>query len=423
LTTHPQSRLTHFPIQDIDLPSTFAADFISELVRASEKDQNGNDTYHSFRVAVVSFKIGQKMGFDKKSLKELFFAALLHDIGGMRVNGHILEKLVITPDIFGQKNDFSIFAHPHRSETILQSFPTFRTISEIVGSHHEFFDGGGFPTGLSGENIPVSARIIRIADTVDILSRLHSINSSNELTTLLNIVAGEEFDPSIYSVFSKLTEEYDIVSLLNDYSKLDTEIDSIKELMHDNYYFSSPDTINRFFRTVAVMTDNMTSFEDTHSIRVAEFSVQISYLLNLGQDEILLIRWASFLHDIGKIVGNREIYTKKDKLSESEWLSIRAHPQKSYDIINRISGMEKIAYFILHHHENFDGSGYPDNLSTKRIPLASRILRVADAFDAMTTDRIYHRKKDWQRALRELKKFSGTQFDPEIVEIFVNSLS
>ena len=174
---------------------------------------------------------------------------------------------------------------------------------------------------------------------------------------------------------------------------------------------------------VAMLTDNLTSPQDNHSMRVAELSVQIAYLMGLDEEEILAIRWAAFLHDIGKISGDRSIYLKKEKLSEEEWLSIRMHPQRSYDIINSISGMDKIAYYILHHHENFDGSGYPESLSTKMIPAGSRIMRVADAFDAMTTNRIYHRKKDWQRALSELKKFSGTQFDPDIVDVFINDIT
>ncbi len=423
MTTHPQSRLTHFPIQDVNLPSSFAADFLSELSKATEKDKNGENLHHSLRVAVIAHKIGKKAGLDKKSLKELFFSALLHDIGGVITTQHVMEDIVQTPDILGQKNDFFIFSHPHRSETMLQSFPTFRAISEVVGSHHEFFDGSGFPAGLSGKNIPFLSRIIRIADTVDILLRLHTFNKSDELLGLLNIIAGEEFDPDIYKIFVEIVTGTNLLEKLKTAEVVEAEISQIKKTMEDDYYFSSPDTINRFFKTVAILTDNLTSFEDNHSLRVAEISVQIAYLLDLDQEEVLSIRWAAFLHDIGKLVGNREVYTKKEKLSEKEWLMIRTHSQRSYDIINKIGGMKKIAYYILHHHENFDGTGYPENLSGKRIPLASRILRVADAFDAMTSNRIYHRKKDWQRALKELRKYSGTQFDPEIVETFFANIS
>jgi len=169
---------------------------------------------------------------------------------------------------------------------------------------------------------------------------------------------------------------------------------------------------------VASVADNLTSSEYNHSLRVAELSVQIAYLMKLDESEILTIRWASFLHDIGKIAGNRSVYRKRDKLTDEEWLNVKAHPQRSYDILNKVTGMEKIAYYLLYHHENQDGSGYPEGLKGEKIPLASRIMHVADAYDAITSNRPYHRKKQQEDALSELKKNVGRQFDPNIVEVF-----
>jgi len=422
-TTHPHSRLTHLPLQDVDFPASFAADFISELIKATEKDAQGVDTYHSWKVCILSNRIGEMLGLDKGSLKELFFASLLHDVGGTRISGHVIESLVQIPDIYGQKNDFFIFAHPHRGETILKGFSTFRKISEIVKHHHEFFDGSGFPAGLKGASIPLLSRIIRLADTVDILMNLHKIKDSNELLLFLNLISGEEFDPSIYSVFVSLATDNKVLELIGDREKVEAEMSSLKKKMGDRYYFSSPDIVNRFFKTVAMITDNLTSPEDNHSIRVSELSVQIAYLLGVEEEEIMTIRWAAFLHDIGKLTTDRTVYSKKEKLTDEEWLSIRTHSLRSYEIINSVAGMDRIAYYILHHHENYDGTGYPEKLKLNMIPLGSRIIRVADAFDAMTTNRIYHRKRDWHIALKELKRFSGTQFDPEIVEVFINDIS
>lgn len=409
-------------MQDVDFPATFAADFISEFSRAFEKSSEGEESFHSWKVCITACKIGEALRLDKTQMKELFFASLLHDIGGVTLSGHVVDSLLQVPDIFGQKNDFFVFAHSHRSQTILRGFPTFRKISGIVGSHHEFYDGTGFPSGLKGEKIPFLSRIIRVADSIDIFSRLHKVDDASELILFLNMISGEEFDPEIYATFVNLAKN-GFFDLIKTEEGILNEMQTLKKQMEDKYYFASADTVNRFFKMVAILTDNITSHQSSHSTRVAEISVQIAYLMGLDPEEILAIRWASFLHDIGKVAGDRNVYLKREKLTEEEWLSIRKHPQKSYDIINSVAGMDKIAYYILHHHENFNGTGYPGNLSAKMIPIGSRIIRVADAFDAMTTNRIYHRKKDWQRALNELKKYSGTQFDPDVVEVFINDIS
>ena len=402
----------------MDFPSSFAADFISEFVKACETDNSGNNIYHSWRVCIMSCRIGKKLNLDRDSLKELFFSALLHDIGGVMLEGHVIDLLTQIPDVYGQKSNFRIFAHPHRGETILSTFPTFRNISEIVATHHEFYDGTGFPKGLKGDRIPLCARIIRVADAVDIAMQVHSADDADEITSLLGIFSGEEFDPGIYEVFIDLVKNEALFDAVKTNEAVETNMAELKKEMHDHHLLSSTDTLNRFFKMVASIADNLTSSEYNHSLRVTELAVQIAYLMKLSEGEILAIRWASFLHDIGKLEGNRTVYRKKEKLTDEEWLAVKAHPQNGYDILNKVAGMDKIAYYILYHHENQDGSGYPEGLKGDKIPLASRIMHVADAYDAMTSNRPYHRKKQQEDALSELKKNVNKQFDPHVVEIF-----
>lgn len=420
MTIYPQARLTHLPIQDlgIEFPPMFAADFISEFIKACELGGEGQELYHSWKVCIMACRIGAKLNLSKNEMKELFFASLLHDIGGIMVGGHIIDLLTQIPDVYGQKNNFPIFVHPHRSETILETFPTFRKVSEVVGAHHEFYDGTGFPKGLKGDRIPLLARIVRIADSVEIASKLHPDENTDDFISLLGISSGEEFDPDIYDVFVGLVKNEGLFESVGTIEAVEKNMKVLKAEMKDDYFLASPDTLNRFFKMIASIIDNLTSPGHNHSLRVAEISVQIAYLMQLDESEILAVRWAAFLHDIGKLEGNRSVYRKKDKLTEEEWQTVRGHVQKSYDIINSISGMDKLAYYILYHHENYDGSGYPEGLKGEKIPFAARILHVADAFDAITSNRPYHKKKQQEDAVSELKKFVGRQFDPDIVDIF-----
>jgi HD-GYP domain-containing protein (c-di-GMP phosphodiesterase class II) len=124
------------------------------------------------------------------------------------------------------------------------------------------------------------------------------------------------------------------------------------------------------------------------------------------------------LHDIGKIGIEDSILNKIDKLTEGEWKTIKKHPEIGYRIAKAIPEMANVAEYILTHHERWDGQGYPDGKSGIEIPLASRIVAVADSYDAMTEDRIYRKSLTEEVALDEIQKNAGKQFDPEIVRIF-----
>ncbi len=414
----PHTRLTYTSLQELSLSPTFAADVVTQFARLLEHAE-GLHPPHSIRVAVIANLLGKHIHLTDAQLKELFFASLLHDFGGISADYHVVRRLLELPDVFGQKTDFLSFSHPFRTYSLLSTFPTFQTIASVILAHHEFYDGTGYPQGLKGEQIPLLARLIRIADTVDILINIHNISTIEELHALLGFSAKEEFGQEIYTAFiSMLKNEVSLADLLEE-EFVERTFFTLQKSMEDRYYFSSTETITKFFKMFASVIDNITGLDAAHSIRVEDFAARTAQLMGMTKEQIMDVRWTAFLHDIGKMAADRSVYRKKEKLTSEEWKIIRQHPSDTYDFLNRIDGFDKIAYYSLHHHENYDGSGYPEGLSGERIPLVSRIMRVADAFEAMTSERIYNGKRDWQRALNELKHFSGSQFDPLIVDAFV----
>jgi diguanylate cyclase (GGDEF)-like protein/putative nucleotidyltransferase with HDIG domain len=156
-----------------------------------------------------------------------------------------------------------------------------------------------------------------------------------------------------------------------------------------------------------------------HSERCSWYVARLAQELGLSEEEASALRLAALLHDIGKLTVPDDVLCKPGPLDEEEWAQMRQHPTTAVHILSGISSTDDAKPAIHHHHEHFDGSGYPDGLAAEEIPLASRILLVTDAFDAMTTDRPYHKAMSVEEAIEELKRHSGTQFDPAVVEAFL----
>jgi diguanylate cyclase (GGDEF)-like protein len=158
---------------------------------------------------------------------------------------------------------------------------------------------------------------------------------------------------------------------------------------------------------------------EQHSKRLQELCLLIGQDMNLLPTDLDDLQLFALLHDIGKIGISDAILFKPGKLTELEYNIMQQHPIIGYKIASSVLPLEGIAHYILSHHEHWDGSGYPKGLKGLRIPLLSRILSVVDAFDAMTNDRIYQRKRSEQDAIDELIRCKGTQFDPAVIDSFL----
>ncbi len=161
---------------------------------------------------------------------------------------------------------------------------------------------------------------------------------------------------------------------------------------------------------------------EAHALRLSEISKKIASKLSLTQKEFDELEVFALLHDIGKVGIDDRILNKPGKLTDEEWIVMRRHPEIGYRIAMASPELEVVAEYILSHHERWDGKGYPRGLSGDAIPLLSRIISVADAFDAMTEDRVYRKAMSEEDAVEEIKKNSGTQFDPVVVALFLETI-
>jgi len=179
------------------------------------------------------------------------------------------------------------------------------------------------------------------------------------------------------------------------------------------------DVLFKAIKALAAAVDAKSHFTGRHSAHMAELCLEIGQELRLSEERMNTLELAAHIHDVGKIGTPDAVLAKPGKLTPDEWHDILQHPGMGADFLADIEELAEVASIVRHHHECLDGSGYPDGLKGDGIPFLSRILAVADAFEAITSDRPYRAAGSWEEALRELQTHAGTQFDPVVVDVAV----
>lgn len=245
------------------------------------------------------------------------------------------------------------------------------------------------------------------------------ITGSDQITTVIDVMRlgiddyiQKPFDfYELKSVITKVLQKRDNKNYVHAYEDyLKTEVNNKNEeikLMYQNI-------INTLAHVIKVR-DNYTG---DHIETVSQLAVMIGEEMGLERDFIENLRIGGILHDIGKLAMGDDILKKKTKLTTEEYQEIKKHPELGCEIIKKINFLKHVIPCILHHQERFDGNGYPGGLKGKHIPLEGRILAIADAFEAMTSNRPYRKQLSLEKAYDEILNNSGVQFDPDIVKIF-----
>ncbi|MGC7845763.1 HD-GYP domain-containing protein [Desulforudis sp. 1088] len=228
------------------------------------------------------------------------------------------------------------------------------------------------------------------------------------------------------SHFAALTPVAILLVLLYEQNPLSIILLALPLMMTHNSLTQHMVVINQARETIELLSDTIDErdkYTASHSKRVAEYARMIAEEMALKAREIEEIYMAGRVHDLGKISIPDSILLKSGRLTDEEFAVVKAHPKTSFFLLSRIKMYEQAARLALHHHERYDGKGYPTGLKGQSIPLGSRVLAVADAYDAMTTDRPYRRALSRAQALAELERHKGTQFDPGVVNSFIRVLS
>ena len=175
-------------------------------------------------------------------------------------------------------------------------------------------------------------------------------------------------------------------------------------------------------KALASAVDAKDPYTARHSMRVTRLSMLLADAMGLSSDEKYFLELSAWMHDVGKIGVPDHILIKPSRLTPEEFEVMKIHPVKGGEIVGEIEELIRVADVIRHHHERLDGRGYPDGLRGEAIPLLSRVIFIADTFEAMTSERSYRRGLTREHAFAELCSHAGSQFDPDLVELFVSKI-
>ena len=296
------------------------------------------------------------------------------------------------------------------SELIARKFGRSEATIDAIRCVDERWDGSGGPAGLKEDEIPLIAQLCSIAQT---LESLDSILGRDEAVRVIEGRSAKWFDPGLVAAVITMHEGGTLWNGV-DSSNLMREVllrDPAQERMACDY-----GAIENICSAFADMIDAKSHYTFMHSQNVAVLTEAIAREMQLGEEEITSLRRAALLHDIGMLGISHSILDKEGPLTEQQWEAVREHPRHSHELLRKVRGFDEIARIARDHHERLDGSGYPQGLTAENIDLPTRILSVADVYDAICSPRAYRNNVEPDAVLQIMETLTPHQLDAQCFE-------
>ncbi len=380
-------------------------------------------------IYIVGWFIGAQMDSERETRKYLTHLANTDMLTGLYNHRYYQDKLREYVDKADTQSplalvllDINYFKHYNDSFGHMAGDKVLRTVSKVLKSQdlgqNSFaarYAGGQFVMVLSNCNGSKA-----VAITESIISKINQYEFAGEQYQpegKIMISSGIAVYPD-HAHSSRELQQFADQALYKARSLKRHRVELYFYVLDNNEANSNERELLNSIHTLISVINAKDRYTYGHSERVTFYAHEVAVQMQLSEQEIKLLDFSAFLHDIGKIEIDRELLNKHGKLNNEEWNIIRQHPVWGSDIIKPLEKLRPAVPIILYHHENYDGSGYPEGLAGDSIPMLARIIRVVDSFDAMTSYRPYKHNMSNDEALAELRQNAGTMFDPFIVQCF-----
>jgi putative nucleotidyltransferase with HDIG domain len=407
------------------------AETLSTLSQALDLAE-GRSLGHARRVCLLALRLAQRLRLPAAELSDVAFGALLHDAGVTTIS-HTLSRLATAGETevlaVHASADAEIFArmieagaverlydqmgsHAAVGAEIAHSLRLSGGACEAIRYHHERWDGLGVPDGLFGEDIPRPAQVIAAADVIETC-----LESASPLTggaqaaaqAAIEVRSGGHLDPRVARAAADLFRDP-----ANWQELLADDVAWHLGTLPENRILLDVPHLNTIAHIFATIVDNKSPYTLGHSVNVAHYAVQLARQFGFREDTTERLRMAALLHDLGKLAVPNRILDKTETLSDEEYRLVREHPELTDRILSEVSWFDEIRTWAAAHHERMSGVGYPNRLRSDQLPMGSRILAVADVYEALTAHRPY--RKPMPRAEAVITLWSERDlFDSRVV--------